>query len=143
MIRRPPRSTRTDTLCPYTTLFRSQCRAGRGAEAGAAAALRALSADRAGQGQAARSGGTLSPQQRRQRAPAELARRPLEERLQAIGRHHGELSLPARRHRPESRALRARSAEHTSELQSLIRISYPVLCLNKKIHDRKSSTSKT
>src|SRR3546814_6788701 len=70
MIRRPPRSTRTDTLFPYTTLFRSV--AGAGAEPH-------------GRGD----------------------------------RHH-------------RRAHRARSEEHTSELQSLMRISYAVFCLKKK-----------
>src|SRR3546814_3560583 len=81
MIRRPPRSTRTDTLFPYTTLFRSQyfgepdCRqAGRVAARGRRAAL----------------------------------------------------AIPH---------LRRRSEEHTSELQSLMRISYAVFCLKKKTTD--------
>src|SRR3546814_11905852 len=70
MIRRPPRSTRTDTLFPYTTLFRSV------------------------------------------RRSALCKRGPFEGR-------------PDRRFRP-------RSEEHTSELQSLMRISYAVFCLKKK-----------
>src|SRR3546814_4844428 len=70
MIRRPPRSTRTDTLFPYTTLFRSAWRCDR--------------------------------------APR---------RRGAAGRR---------------RCCRARSEEHTSELQSLMRISYAVFCLKKK-----------
>src|SRR3546814_1827794 len=76
MIRRPPRSTRTDTLFPYTTLFRSR---GRG------------SAER-----------TSESWRERTRS-----RRPV------------------------------RSEEHTSELQSLMRISYAVFCLkkNKNTHD--------
>src|SRR3546814_3475163 len=69
MIRRPPRSTRTDTLFPYTTLFRSRVRA------------------------------RWDPARRRARA--------------AYGRG-------------------VRSEEHTSELQSLMRISYAVFCLKKK-----------
>src|SRR3546814_10850156 len=79
MIRRPPRSTRTDTLFPYTTLFRSHesldgaCRHG------------------------------LDPEH-----VADLARR------------------------AENTALGERSEEHTSELQSLMRISYAVFCLKKK-----------
>src|SRR3546814_13258588 len=82
MIRRPPRSTRTDTLFPYTTLFRS-LHLGQGPEAG-------------------RYHRQWLPEQR-------LARR------QAV-------SWGVRR-----------SEEHTSELQSLMRISYAVFCLKKKI----------
>src|SRR3546814_8683063 len=78
MIRRPPRSTRTDTLFPYTTLFRSR------------------TGDR-----------------------KTLAWIPL---------------VPAQ---PVSRS---RSEEHTSELQSLMRISYAVFCLKKKNHIRKKTT---
>src|SRR3546814_1639098 len=83
MIRRPPRSTRTDTLFPYTTLFRS----GEGAR-------------RQGR-RGARPGA----------APGGLrAHRGLGERASPL----------------------ARSEEHTSELQSLMRISYAVFCLKKK-----------
>src|SRR3546814_2275166 len=90
MIRRPPRSTRTDTLCPYTTLFRSFQILGRDARQGRAAHLIALRLPR-------------------------LARDP----------QHP----PA----PPPRTVRAaRSEEHTSELQSLMRISYAVFCLKKK-----------
>src|SRR3546814_8011940 len=77
MIRRPPRSTRTDTLFPYTTLFRSDRR------------------------HAAR---RLRPFAGRRRGAATLY----------FGHH------------------RQRSEEHTSELQSLMRISYAVFCLKKK-----------
>src|SRR3546814_3933168 len=96
MIRRPPRSTRTDTLFPYTTLFRSgQARADHGRE--------------------------LSPLRRR-----ETARRvqilPLDEELGA-----GEPADPGR------------SEEHTSELQSLMRISYAVFCLKKKNNNHKTT----
>src|SRR3546814_1655171 len=80
MIRRPPRSTRTDTLFPYTTLFRSS--------------------------------GQIVPRV-------------------------GLCGAPRRDHRQEGRghreaAAQARSEEHTSELQSLMRISYAVFCLKKK-----------
>src|SRR3546814_3712055 len=74
MIRRPPRSTRTDTLFPYTTLFRSL----------------------AGELQAPQQGGGIDEVQR------------------------------------DGAAGLARSEEHTSELQSLMRISYAVFCLKKK-----------
>src|SRR3546814_11843807 len=88
MIRRPPRSTRTDTLFPYTTLFRSCVPAG-GAQRG---------------------GGAARPQRRRQE-------------------HHAE--------KPDGRGASAqRSEEHTSELQSLMRISYAVFCLKKKTIDK-------
>src|SRR3546814_3208711 len=92
MIRRPPRSTRTDTLFPYTTLFRSRRGAGRLAEGTA--------------------GGGPSPA-----LPPDRHR---------IDPHRGG-------HPREPRAGRAhRSEEHTSELQSLMRISYAVFCLKKK-----------
>src|SRR3546814_947357 len=81
MIRRPPRSTRTDTLFPYTTLFRS---------ASAAAQL------------TARTSGLLP------RSKLSLL--------------HGSFSV--------------RSEEHTSELQSLMRISYAVFCLKKKTNTK-------
>src|SRR3546814_12697423 len=87
MIRRPPRSTRTDTLFPYTTLFRS-----RGADLGG------------GQGERARA----------RRVRDGVARAGL---------------------------VTNRSEEHTSELQSLMRISYAVFCLKKKttIKDNKTT----
>src|SRR3546814_6618486 len=84
MIRRPPRSTRTDTLFPYTTLFRSPPRR------------------------------TRPPVPPRAHTPWPR-RQP--RRLHAIAAH-GPID---------------RSEEHTSELQSLMRISYAVFCLKKKI----------
>src|SRR3546814_7648348 len=80
MIRRPPRSTRTDTLFPYTTLFRSY---------------------------------------------HELMRTAIE---------HGLTSSPWTHPQDGAHVARAsmRSEEHTSELQSLMRISYAVFCLKKK-----------
>src|SRR3546814_9734407 len=84
MIRRPPRSTRTDTLFPYTTLFRSL---GAGRPRGHC--LQSHPRQSAGLGQ----------------------------RIRRAKRGH-----PAR----------GRSEEHTSELQSLMRISYAVFCLKKK-----------
>src|SRR3546814_5891204 len=85
MIRRPPRSTRTDTLFPYTTLFRSFN----------AGAPKARSPAPAGPWQAAQ-----------------------------LSYRAGKSSL--------LELLDARSEEHTSELQSLMRISYAVFCLKKK-----------
>src|SRR3546814_3503432 len=91
VIRRPPRSNRTDTLFPYTTLFRSP----------------APPPDRLG----------------RHGAPGRCAgipRRRQDGKRRKAGR--GGLSPPLAR----------RSEEHTSELQSLMRISYAVFCLKKK-----------
>src|SRR3546814_6992789 len=123
MIRRPPRSTRTDTLFPYTTLFRSGL-ALPDAAADAAAAIGGerdeerdverwflRGADRQGDG-----GGDGCEQGDEQRQ-----RKPLAERLAHVG-HAG-------------RAQVDRSEEHTSELQSLMRISYAVFCLKKKKQD--------
>src|SRR3546814_3716459 len=99
MIRRPPRSTRTDTLFPYTTLFRSQARlhhtpAAPSKPPAATSVARRLSGNRFCQD------------------------------------HH------------------QRSEEHTSELQSLMRISYAVFCLKKKnieknIINRPANNNKT
>src|SRR3546814_8758702 len=93
MIRRPPRSTRTDTLFPYTTLFRSAKIAQVKAE------IERVETASAGQDEA-----------RIADAEAEAADA-----------------------RATAEAARAeRSEEHTSELQSLMRISYAVFCLKKK-----------
>src|SRR3546814_1868070 len=106
MIRRPPRSTRTDTLFPYTTLFRSRQ---PGALAHPAQQLRGQLVDRLG-----RQAGELDLQQRQFVAPAVGQLRAV-----LLQRH---LHVLADR----------RSEEHTSELQSLMRISYAVFCLKKK-----------
>src|SRR3546814_14605076 len=78
MIRRPPRSTRTDTLFPYTTLFRSA------------------------------------------------------DDWPAVSRRTAPGSCPRSVATPNTMVVRCRSEEHTSELQSLMRISYAVFCLKKK-----------
>src|SRR3546814_2347954 len=90
MIRRPPRSTRTDTLFPYTTLFRSN----RHREADTETVVDGL---------------VQYP------------------RLLGIGRQ-----LPAQFAPREGAVGALRSEEHTSEPQSLMRISYAVFCLKKK-----------
>src|SRR3546814_7278906 len=98
MIRRPPRSTRTDTLFPYTTLVRSDdepCSRGIG-----------------GKGRGRRGPGGSEPPPNR-------------------GREH-------RRTGDDGGRPRRRSEEHTSELQSLMRISYAVFCLKKKIRTKKN-----
>src|SRR3546814_6880451 len=102
MIPRPPKSTRTDTLCPYPTLFLSPCR----------------------RNDAVRGGGYRAAAARRSRRAARARRCP-------------------RTRRPPSRASRRRSEEHTSELQSLMRISYAVFCLKKKneLQSRQDNTT--
>src|SRR3546814_3236459 len=90
MIRRPPRSTRTDTLFPYTTLFRS---------------------------------------------PIPVAHRRFHKPVLYGRQGHGIIHGIASRHDTHRNG---RSEEHTSELQSLMRISYAVFCLKKK---KKTATS--
>src|SRR3546814_2289263 len=101
MIRRPPRSTRTDTLFPYTTLFRSPGECTRPGDA----------SDQEGQPVVLRDEG---PHWRGHRL--------------GFGAH-GDLDAGERGGRDAN--WRSRSEEHTSELQSLMRISYAVFCLKK------------
>src|SRR3546814_9282559 len=119
MIRRPPRSTRTYTLFPYTSLFRSGTEEGR---------------DR--------------PQRHH------LVLKPIRRVCHGLQASHrwppGRRRVHPRRRRTRHRkGLRdlCRSEEHTSELQSLIGISYAVFCLKKKKHNKlntyKQSTSRT
>src|SRR3546814_3848114 len=98
MIRRPPRSTRTDTLFPYTTLFRS--------------VGQDLGRDRPHQ--------RREPDQRAAQPPR--VRDPQRDLEVAVGQ---------------------RSEEHTSELQSLMRISYAVFCLKKKKKKKRQPNRKT
>src|SRR3546814_1751443 len=110
MIRRPPRSTRTDTLFPYTTLFRSDHHLSRRGDVGRDASTRSLSPARAhGAGPAGGGGG------------------------QAARRTGGRARLEM--------AVHLRSEEHTSELQSLMRISYAVFCLKKKTQTYEQNTT--
>src|SRR3546814_7729728 len=105
MIRRPPRSTRTDTLFPYTTLFRSDRRLWHAAR-------------------------SLVPEGRRRpfsdhgRAVGFVARIAPARNQEFIRSCCGPFHVRPGRQR--------RSEEHTSELQSLMRISYAVFCLKKK-----------
>src|SRR3546814_10636941 len=125
MIRRPPRSTRTDTLFPYTTLFRSPRRG----------------ADRE-EGRAVRPEGIPRPLCRRapriDRAQAQIEEQPQDHRGEgrAVGARRRERRRPDggaqeidREAEGETRAEAQRSEEHTSELQSLMSISYTDLCL--------------
>src|SRR3546814_1129103 len=99
MIRRPPRSTRTDTLFPYTTLFRSL------------------------------QGAVVGQQQQAFRIDVEPA-----DRLQAA-----QFGRQAIEYRGAAVGVARRSEEHTSELQSLMRISYAVFCLKKKTNNNVES----
>src|SRR3546814_3452995 len=115
MIRRPPRSTRTDTLFPYTTLFRSQFYQALHAGRIACCSLATF---------AEHTGLDLTDQDGS-----------LKEDLPPITRFLNRML-----------ALRIglqRSEEHTSELQSLMRISYAVFCLKKKKKQQQSTTPTT
>src|SRR3546814_7853983 len=103
MLRRPPRSTRTDTLFPYPTLFRSQ---------------------RVQRRQDVPVRGQIGLGQRR---IIVLAR---DRKLTAIDRHDLLAGFDRDAHDRVEHFIR--SEEHTSELQSLMRISYAVFCLKKK-----------
>src|SRR3546814_8114778 len=109
MFRRPPRSTRTDTLFPYTTLFRSH-RVERGVASAIGHGVNSCGAARS---RRRRSGPDIGPK-----------------RGYRKGGDAGD-PTPATRTAPCRRA-HGRSEEHTSELQSLMRISYAVFCLKKK-----------
>src|SRR3546814_9241191 len=117
MIRRPPRSTRTDTLFPYTTLFRSNERKPK-----SEAAEDAPHQDAPSEPTAAEEATPAT-----EAAPAEAAAT--------------DDAAPAEAPAPEAEAAPAeapaeaeRSEEHTSELQSLMRLPYAVFCLKKKKH---------
>src|SRR3546814_3336093 len=116
MIRRPPGSTRTDTLFPYTTLFRSWRPAGF---------------DRA-ENRATVCVCAFAP---RQRHPAACCVCP-----RYNGRDQNGCSVQVPAAWADSRQ---RSEEHTSELQSLMRISYAVFCLKKKKHFSHKTTANT
>src|SRR3546814_3138918 len=119
MIRRPPRSTRTDTLFPYTTLFRSggiHLAGGNIIDARIHTTRDGLALDNF------------------------LVQDPL-------GRPFAEAGQIQRLTRAIEDALanrQKRSEEHTSELQSLMRISYAVFCLKKKnAHNKKTNNNQT
>src|SRR3546814_6018197 len=103
MIRRPPRSTRTDTLFPYTTLFRSR----------SIALHRHLALHSGGIGQI---GDRIAASRRGENA---------ERSGKAASTAHSKFPRPGN-------GGTGRSEEHTSELQSLMRISYAVFCLQTK-----------
>src|SRR3546814_6386417 len=115
MIRRPPRSTRTDTLFPYTTLFRSV-----GVDEPAGDAVGAVAADFAGLG------------------VEHVHAVDLDADLFVVGGQDVDVRLAE-----DHEQVALRSEEHTSELQSLMRISYAVFCLQKKNHNHSIHTNIT
>src|SRR3546814_1804060 len=125
MIRRPPRSTRTDTLFPYTTLFRSK---GTGRD-GRLTKDDVLNAAKS-QGQAVK---TVAAQS----APGTAGGASRNEERVRMTRLRQTIAARLKEAQNTAAMLTTfndvdRSEEHTSELQSLMRISYAVFCLNNK-----------
>src|SRR3546814_7405120 len=133
MIRRPPRSTRTDTLFPYTTLFRS-IQSGQVADPGATdpqqnQRQRHDTADRSADGGDARADDSGNRRLARicwhGRILASVPRYGVKSRVRERSRSAGLPPPPMCMSRPYAiTSAAARSEEHTSELQSLMRISY-------------------
>src|SRR3546814_6368132 len=126
MIRRPPRATRTDTLFPYTTLFRSSEPANR---------FKGNGADRDEQQQ------SIEQRGKDRRSAQSISKAP---GRHALGQFH---ACPGYHETQNVGKVVARigeqgrSEEHTSELQSLMRISYAVFCLKKKRTSQKTRNS--
>src|SRR3546814_9549516 len=116
MLRAPPRSTRTDPLSPYTTRFRSGGRRQRGSRAGHLSGRRGARH----QGQMRWFASIASALLLALSLPLPCSAIPAE----------GE--PPPDPHLNDPRRTTVRSEEHTSELQSLLRLSYAVFCLKKK-----------
>src|SRR3546814_7859276 len=113
-IRRPPRSTRTDTLFPYTTLFRSMISKRQATKSSRSSSLESR------------------PAKIPSRSPATIRISPTD----------GMVGDRLRSGDDDGVGL-ARSEEHTSELQSLMRISYAVFCLKKKIKKKYKQLNST
>src|SRR3546814_10461321 len=139
MIRRPPRSTRTDTLFPYTTLFRSARKRPEGQRRARWARLRST----AGRLKPARKTMSSTPQ-----SISDVTCHSSRDLPPMLRRALGSSSVSGSRRLPcpaplisafnaRQDPLANRSEAHTSELQSLMRISYDVFCLKqqKSNHD--------
>src|SRR3546814_1940550 len=118
MIRRPPRSTRTDTLFPYTTLFRSRLRG---------CACLGTAGGAAGFGEFIRRVVFALPNSVDWNAASPVS-------------SSSSSSWICERIDSSGSSSSGRSEEHTSELQSLMRISYAVFCLKKKKQDHITQT---
>src|SRR3546814_3605078 len=115
MIRRPPRSTRTDTLFPYTTLFRSPIKE-----------LRAHEACEGNKGMRMKRDTMCAINERKGR------------KMRRCWREGQRGLVPTNNNCFQLNIMR--SEEHTSELQSLMRISYAVFCLKKKKYNKQKRT---
>src|SRR3546814_7044567 len=125
MIRRPPRSTRTDTLFPYTTLFRSGARL----PGIAGVAHRAHCPEQPGHsalGHALQPAAQAAALVAGDRMPGRVEHLFAAQRGRVVGREDDSARIRTR----------VRSEEHTSELPSLMRISYAYFCLKKNTHSR-------
>src|SRR3546814_3904555 len=139
MIRRPPRVTRTDTLLPYTSLCRSA--AGRHRIAGHDVEHR----------QRGHAGADAQrDRQHHQHGQRLVATEASEREVEVVGEHGSLLLVVWSRRRCVCRTCRLvkirttfRSEEHTSELQSLMRISYAVFCLKKKKNTKDATSIST
>src|SRR3546814_9525996 len=123
MIRRPPRSTRTDTLVPYTAPFRSgPARRGQARDRPQDSLDEIAPVGKHVEDHAAAGAGAVVP-------------------TRALTRHARAIIDPVAEIEPEANHLaEERSEEHTSELQSLMRISYAVFCLKKNNSTRDTTT---
>src|SRR3546814_5788191 len=118
MLRRPPRSTRTDTLFPYTTLFRSH--------------VGGFSRNHWPRPWLRRAKSKISGERREAGEDCEV---PVRER-------QGPVSLQQSSKAASGCSAKQRSEEHTSELQSLMRISYAVFCLKKTKKQKRALTKR-
>src|SRR3546814_7832968 len=114
MIRRQPRVTRADTLFPYTTLFRSLRYAVRNNQ--------------------------VPPGQVSIRVRMDVGSMFETDEERGFAHLLEHLTFRGSEHIPDGEAKRIRSEEHTSELQSLMRISYAVFCLKKKTNNNTNRT---
>src|SRR3546814_6004347 len=125
MIPRPPRSTRTDTLFPYTTRFRSKGRKSAAASKIAAGLLAAKGVS------ASASDRIVRTKDRMKDKIEDIDLDAAKEKISSLAEKASDVVSSA------TRVASERSEEHTSELQSLMRISYAVFCLKKKSNSDK------
>src|SRR3546814_5325262 len=134
MIRRPPRSTRTDTLFPYPTLFRS------------APSIRHPHLPSPTPPSPRRSQALQSAESDNPRSASNMSACESHERPESIKSKCTKQILPGSVWNWELQVgvlrIHTRSEEHTSELQSLMRISYAVFCLKKKKNNTKTPKQK-